>query len=295
MKKLLKLTLLAVGLIVVVGAAVAYLGYSRFRSVPDWYRNAALTPAEVEAGAKSLEDKVSRDVQNQVARLRAAKAREASAGPTATDPPAEIAEINASFTEAELNGFWQKWSGEAGWAADAAKYVSNPVIRLADGELILAGTVKDLDTVVSLHFSPQSAPGKDVALKLVGIRGGMLPLPVSIVSSQKAALSKLLTSGTRGLAKRARFGPDGAANHATINAELADELMRLLNSEPVEPILFLPVTNFGGSPDYLPARVTSMTVSDGKVDLTAKLLDAAGRAELLDRLRDATPETVAKK
>lgn len=293
MKKLLKLTLLAVVLIVVVGAAVAYFGYSRFRSAPEWYRNAALTPAEVEAGAKSLEDKVSRDLQNQVARLRAAKAREASAGASADMTPVENAEINASFTEAELNGFWQKWSGEAGWAADAAKYVSNPVIRLADGELILAGTVKDLDTVVSLHFSPQSAPqsapDKHVSLKLVGIRGGMLPLPVSIVSSQKAALSKLLTPGTHGLAKRARFGPDGAANHATINAELADELMRLLNSEPVEPILFLPVTNFGGSPDYLPARVTSMIVSDGKVDLTAKLLDAAEREKLLEALRKPTP------
>ncbi len=288
MKKILKIGLIAVALLVLVGGAAAFLGYSRFRSAPAWYKPSALSPEQVEAAAKSLEDKVSRDVQNQVARLRAAEAREPS------EKPADR-EITASFTENELNAFWQKWSASAGWAADADKYVANPVVRLADGELILAGTVNDLDTVVSLHFAPQpAADGQDATLKLAGIRGGMLPLPMGLISTQKAAVEKLLGSGSAALARRAAFAPDGAANPAAINAALADELLRLLDGESVGPVLFLPVTNAGGPPDFLPARVTSMTIADGKIDLTAKLLTPTERADLLDRLRGASPDAVAK-
>ena len=294
MKKLLKRLLIALLLIVGIGAALAYVGYRRFRSAPDWYQRPALTPAEAEAAAKSVEDKVSRDVQNQVARLRAAAARDrASDQPPATRPAAER-EITASFTEDELNAFWQKWSDDAGWSAEADKFVSNPVVRLADGRLILAGTVKELGTVVSLQFAPHPSKAGGITLQLDGVRGGRLPLPVSVVASQKAALTRVLSRDLPSLARRASFAPDGAANDAAINATLAEELVNLLAVRPVQPILFLPVTNLGAAPDFLPARVVGLKIADRKIDLTARLLTAAERAALLEKLRDDKPVAVAE-
>ena len=301
--KSLKYAALAVLLLAVVGGVAAYVGWSRLNDAPEWYAAEQQTPAEREAAAARVERRVYSDLQNQVARTRAAEARAArseSATPAARTAARAAARaaapISAAFTEDELNAFFAKWTEQNGWRRDLDRVVSNPVVRLRDGRILLAATVAELNgTVVSLHFAPVSAAGAEAtassddpsarsALKLVRVMGGRLPLPTSVVTGQKKAIVDAVSAGLPTLRQRAKIAPDGAANIEAVGVALADELVRLLSGEAVEPVVFLPVTHTRGV-DLLPARLTNLRVADERLTVDVELLEAAERAALLDRLR----------
>ena len=63
------------------------------------------------------------------------------------------------------------------WKDHYSAYVDDPVLVLQDNRLILAGTVKEMDTVVSVHFEPVLDADGKLRLNLVRVMGGKLPLP----------------------------------------------------------------------------------------------------------------------
>ena len=297
--KFLKYAALAVLLLAVAGGVAAYVGWNRLNAAPDWYAAEPMSDADREAAAARAERRVYSDLQNQVARTRAAEVRADRADTSPADDadpraPAPPARITASFTEDELNAFFAKWTEQNGWRAGLDRVVRSPVVRLRDGRLLLAATVAELnDTVVSLHFAPVDAPdaGPDdqpAALQLARVMGGRLPLPTSVVTGQRKALIDAVTGNLPTLRQRAKIAPDGAANTEAVGVALADALVRLLSGEAVRPVVFLPVTHPGGV-DLLPARLTNLAIADQTLTVDARLLDADERAALLADVREGPP------
>src|SRR5438874_899848 len=191
-RKWLKRLLLGVAILLLAVLVTVGVLWRMVRSRPDFYRIVALPREQVEAAAQSATNKFA-TIQNQAARLRAAAgagssvrtvregASEAAAptggskgvaaGAPATSPDA----ITVTFTDTELNAFFEKWSNFQNWKASYEQYVQDPIVILKDGRVILAGKLKDADLIASLHFEPKITPDGQLDLQLVRVLGGSFP------------------------------------------------------------------------------------------------------------------------
>src|SRR4051794_26110023 len=84
------------------------------RGTPDWYRPRMMTVEQLEAAAQRATNKLAM-VQNEAARARAVERAgrnrsTASSTTPATTLPAAPGAITVSFTDDELNAFFDKWS-----------------------------------------------------------------------------------------------------------------------------------------------------------------------------------------
>src|SRR3954463_14644492 len=194
-RKWLTRLLLGVAIVLVAVLVTVVVLWRMVRSRPDFYRIVALPREQIEAAAQSATNKFA-TIQNQAARLRAGSsarnsregASEAavpaggskndSAGAPTTSPDS----ISVTFTDTELNAFFEKWSNFHNWKGSYEQYFADPVVILKDGRIILAGKLKDADLIASLHFEPKITPEGQLDLQLVRILGGSLPLPESLIS-----------------------------------------------------------------------------------------------------------------
>lgn len=290
--------LLATLLVLVLLAAASGLVVHRLaRSKPDWYPVKALDDATMRAASLSVEDKLA-GVHNWASRTKGAELQQKSGikpGMPGYEPAPDQA-MRISLSEAELNALFAKWGEQMQWKGRYGQYVQDPVLVLQDNRIILAGNVKEADTLVSLHFEPKLDPDGELHLALVRVMGGKLPLPRSMYNGYVQKLSGAMESKLDQTRQSASLADDGSMNKEAAAAEMNKLLLHALNDEPADPILFLPHDSFHPNHAF-PVKVTRVTVADKTIDLTVVPLTPDERTDLLQRIREpldkAAGETTA--
>jgi hypothetical protein len=285
MKKWIKrLTLFVVGLALVL-AAYAGWAYWQARGTPDWLRPTTASAEEQAAAANRLDQKIL-DTLSAVREWDAAdpsQTRPASARndrrPVATQP---FTQLKVSFTEAELNASFRKWDKLYGWTERYRNYVQDPGIVLHDGKIIVAGKSEEVGSVVSVHFDPKIAKDGDLELELSDVLAGRLSLPQWSVQKYRTTARNKLKAALPGLQRKAEFRPDGSANSEAMTAAMAKLFLRVLDDEPGQPVVFLPV----GNQRSVPVRLTAVDIEDKELTLTVKPMNARERSAVLEQIRE---------
>ncbi len=291
-----KRLLLAVALLLLIGLLVMAGGWWQLHGTPDWY------PTELSAEARSAAAQRAENqwinAQNQIA---AAHARQLQVHDS-TDPAAtqraleENRRIQISFSADELNAFFQKWSRTSGWDKKMSAYLSNPQVVLYQGRLILAGEVKDLpvlpDMKMSIHFEPRITGDGRLDLHLVRTMGGKAPLPEGLWDSQKQKLTDVMSRRLPAMQQGARISEDGDANGDAIAAAMGKLLLQMLNHQPGEAVVFIPLSAGGVMNRQVPVQVTEIQIKPladnqpERLTLTVAPMTADQRETFLQRIRD---------
>ncbi len=276
------LILIAIGLI---GLMLFFAGsYYLLTGTPDWYQPNLLSPAQRQQAANSAVRKYGR-MQNWAAAGQAAETRHTLGKPATRDDGADQT-FTVSFSEDELNGFIYEWSQVYHWDRWYSKYVQDPMVVVQDGHLVLAGKLKDHDAVVSFHFDPKLDADGRLHLNLVKVRGGNLPLPTAVWSSQRRKLESALERRLPDWRKQAELQPGGAANDPAVFGGLAElALSAMGEGEGGDPVIFLLVGSEFSEPRKLPVRMTEVSLADHMLSLTVERLTPSQRADWLSRLR----------
>src|SRR5436190_10980659 len=174
--KRLKRILLVTALLLTVIALFRGGSVALVRGTPDYYKPIALTREQIEAASQSAEQTLTR-MQNLAAESHGAQIRAANSTTTPTTAPADSNTF--TFSQDELNALFQKWAQLPGWRADLDRVVADPIIILQPNRVILAGRSKlrQLETIVSMHFEPRIDGQRRFDLNLTSVMAGKLPLP----------------------------------------------------------------------------------------------------------------------
>jgi uncharacterized protein YpmS len=277
--KWLRRTLLAVAVVVTVVIGGALVALWLVRAEPTFYRPVELTAEQREAAAQRATNKLA-TIQNQAARLHAAS----NTRPVSPD------EITVSFTADELNSFFDKWSNFQNWKASYQPYLDDPVVILQDGRIIFAGRVKELNLVASIHFEPKIDENGQLDLELVRVLGGRLPLPESMIGTYKDRLVASLRQKLPMWQASAAIDANGAANPSAIAASATKLLFHVLNHEPTEPVLYLPVMAQKGS---VPVRISDVRIEAQTLTLRVRPMTRQQQVALIERIRAGDQQGVA--
>ena len=279
--------LLAVFLSVFAGAA-GFAAWHLSRRPPHWYARRQIEPEVAAAAARRAQRQVLRTLswaQDQQAYVSSSRV-----GPPSTQPEKTL---QISFTEDELNGFFQNWDAAFGWTSRYQDYVSNPQIVVEDGRLILAADVKQMGTVMSAEFEPRIENGT-LHMPVERLLAGRLPLPQTFWSgyrsSLESAMKKILPAWKRG----AEIRPDGTANPDAVEAAMTELLIDVLNDRPARPILFLPY-DVSNSRRSLPVKLTGVEIANKALVVILQPLNADERQVLLNSIKGepSSPTPVA--
>jgi hypothetical protein len=264
--------IIVIGLVLAMGA-----GWHMLRGTPDWYQPGQISEAEREQAAQRLTNKLA-DLQNQAA---LARRDELDARRTATQPSA-ASTLTISFTEEELNAFFQKWSALHNWNSVYGRYLQDPVIVLQNRRIILAGKLPDDQTVASLHLRPGINDDGDLELQIARITGGRLPLPVAVIDDHLGRVRRRIQQSMPRWQRDARIDPQGSANTSAIYATLGRMAIRFSDQQPADAVLFLPLMDKG----TMPGKLTHIDVGDRSIELTVQPMSPQERTELVNRLRN---------
>lgn len=275
-----KRLLLAVVFLIVFAGVAALIGWRMFRGVPEWYAPHKSTAQEREAAYARADRQFQRLVHDaqEAQHRQALLATQPDRSPAADNQPIQIA-----LTEDELNSFLQKWDQSFGWSEQYRTYLSDPQIIIRDGRLILAADVKEMGTVVSIHFEPRLEDGK-LIMPVAEVMAGRLPLPESFWGKYEERLAAQVARELPQWQAEAQFGGDGSANSDAVAAGMSQLLLDLLNNRPAEPVLFLPY-DVRRIKSGLPVRLTDIRITGHTLALTVNPLGAAQRQGALERIR----------
>ena len=302
--KWLKRLLLVVACAMVLLIAGAAVAWKMLRGRPDWYVDQQVDPVAQKAAAARAEDEVRRTIDWAAARQAEERARlQGGTGavevPAASTAPATGSgaanksagstrpvrdpkrSLTVRFTEQELNASFAKWDAVYHWEDKYRDSISDPRIVLHDGKVIVAGEVKDLGAVVSLHFEPRVEDDGRLRFELVRVLGGRLPLPQSAFNGYREKTERRVRAALPELQRGARIAPDGSANEKAVAAVMGKLLLRVLAGEPEDAVLFL-TANQGSR---VPVKLTDMTIDGKSISATVELMNARERAALLERIR----------
>ena len=273
-------------LAVLLGAALVALavGFFLFRAEPTWYRPVALPAAAREAAAQRATNKLAM-IQNQAARARAAERMARSTTDVSVASVPSDSAITVTFTDVELNAFFDKWIAWNNWKAAYDPYIADPVLVLDEDRLIVAARVKELDTIASLHLRPSVDERGQLRLDVQRVLGGKLPLPESVLGDYRARLSRSIAQRLPRWRAMSALDRTGAPNNPLILATMSQLLVNVLDERPADPVLFLPLVGQRA----VPVKLTQVKVEDHAMTLTVEPLDAQDRAALLERVRQGTP------
>lgn len=290
----LKRLLIAVAVVILLAILATAVGYRQMHGVPDFYAHRNLNAQQMATAAETGLNKLI-NVQNWAAEHRARESARLHVGatnPAAATAPASKPAANTTtveFSEDELNAFFQKWVSKEGWADKFGKYVADPAIFLQDNRVILAGTVKDMNTLASVYFEPKLDADGNLDLRLVKVLGGNLPLPKAVWAAQRDKLAQAVTDHLPEWKRDAAISPTGTANLDAVSAGLSEALLNVLRDRPSEPVIFLPVINAGA----VPARLTAVSIADKTLSVTVAPMTPAERQAFLDRLKGTRPQTAS--
>jgi uncharacterized protein YpmS len=286
MKWVKRLLLLVVFLAVLAGA-LAGVGWWLSRGTPDWYTRGRSNPREMAAAAHRAEQQVNRTLS--WAADQQAHADSVRAGLPASTQPAHTFEI--SLTQDELNGFFQKWDSTFGWATRYDSYLSDPQIIVRDGQLILAATVRDMGSVVSIEFSPQLEDGK-LKMPVERVLAGRLPLPQTFWEKYRVMLESKIGQKLPAWKAGAQIRSDGTANGDTVAVAMSELLLDSLQDRPAPAVLFLPY-DVRSSHRSLPVKLTQLKILDNTLTLSLEPMPPAERQALLDSIRRSDNDRLA--
>lgn len=271
-------------LLIVVAACGGYMWY-RFGRAPDWYKPRFATTADVEQSFGTAFDKLA-TINNWADNPRV---RDPAKYPetTARSVPAPQSKT-VRLTEDELNALFVKWwtpqttnPDADNFAVKVNKYLTDPQVRLEKNEVLLAGTVKELDRVVSMHLQPTESPA-GLKIQLTSISGGKMPIPRWTIQSQIDRGTKALGANLPKWQSDAKIDGEGLGNEDAGNALGAKGMIELLQGAPIDPVAFLPTA--GNL--RVAARVTKIAVEDGELELTFEMLKPDERAALEKYIRE---------
>jgi hypothetical protein len=271
--------LLLGGVIVVVGA------WFMLRGVPEWYKPNTGTPEQMQIAARNAEDMFTR-LTNWAASAHARRVRAAlttsQASIALAHEPSEPFQIQ--FTDQELNAFFDKWADVNGRREYLEQYIAEPRLVLRNNQLILAGTVKEMNLVVSMEFAPRIDEQGRLQMNLVRVLGGILPMPAALYARPRRKIGRLLESNLPVYQNSATIADDGAANASASAAGMNKLLLAVLNGDSADPVLFVPydLRNINRT---LPVKITALSIENNTLTVTAEQMTAAERAAFLRNLR----------
>src|SRR4051794_13253934 len=289
--KWLKRLLLLVAVLLLGAMLMSAGGWFLLRGKPAWYHPRTMTAEQRKRAADRAENTLV-NIQNWAGGARAARLRASAAAgdlPTTTQAATALAHepsqpFQIQFTDEELNAFFEKWADVNGRREYLERFIEDPRLVLRDNQLILAGTVKDLGTVVSMQFEPRIDEHGSLQMNLVRVLGGVLPLPDALWASKRARMEQYLAEKLPTYQQAASVAPDGTANSAAASAAMNKLLQSILHGDPAEPALFVPydVRQLNRS---VPVKITAVTVQNNTLTITAEQMTTREREAMMDRLR----------
>ena len=287
-RRWIKRSLLAIAAVLTGAAALSYWA---FKGTPDYYHRPQLSPQERADAADRADEKIIR-TRYWANELWAQEQRDIVDGAGATTAAATrtraAQSYTVSFTENELNAFFEKWSNS--WEARYANRVKDPAVVLRDDRIILLGTVSEIGAIASFHFQPLIDDQGRLRLTLESVRAGRLPMPEMIWAAQRDRLVAGLQQRLPAWQSKATIAPNGVANREAVAAHMSKLLFDVLARRPREPVLFLPFEDDGRA---VPVQLTSVRITDGELTLTVESMPPADRAALLERIREPVPGATA--
>jgi len=280
--KIAKRLLLALTVVLALAIVVASVGLTLYRGTPEWYHPIAMDPQRREAAAQSATNKLVM-IQNEAARVRRDE-RMSERDNVATTSPADA--ITVSFSEDELNAFFDKWAVWNEWKTKYERHIADPVILLNDGRLIIAARARALNTVASLHFEPRITEDGLFDLRLVRILGGRLPLPHAVLSSYRNRMAASMARNLPRWQNTATMDAIGTPNSSAVAAAMGRLAMHALENEPADPVLFLPLVDASLRPRSVAVKLSDVRIENHMLTLTVYPLNSSERAELLARIRE---------
>jgi hypothetical protein len=286
--KWLKRGLWTLALLIVVGAGLSVMSYVMLRRTPDWYEPDPQTEAQLETKSQRIEDLLKRlsnwggkEHAQQVRRTPTTHA-EQQAQTALSQKPDEA--FNISFTDDDLNAFFNKWTAAKDRRAWFDQYVENPRMVIRGKQLIFVGKVKDMDTIVSLVFEPQLDDQGNLDLHLVHVLGGVLPLPDAMWEGKRQSVERALKNKLPEYQQSATITPEGIANGDAGSAAMNQLLLATLQNKPAGGVIFIPIelTHLSQS---LPVKITSLSIHDHTVEMTAEQMSTEERDAFWKRLK----------
>jgi len=282
MRKWFKRFLLALALGLALLALFLTGGFVLLRGKPSYYRQSTLTAEQKAQAATRAESKLSQ-LQNMAVDAHGAQVQKLRG---VTQPATLPGATTFSFTDEELNALFNKWAEVNNWKAVLSPVVEDPMIVLQDSRIILAGkvTLKNMDTIVSIHFEPEIDDEGRLDLRLVSILGGKLPLPrESIMQPVRKRISQELSEYLPELQLRAAMTPEGAVNESAAKALYCELLNNTLHDHPSAGALFLPMLSAHNN--LAPFKLTNITIEDNTLSFTVLPMDQSACAQLLEQVK----------
>jgi hypothetical protein len=183
------------------------------------------------------------------------------------------------FDEQEVNAFLQEYG-----KSTFEQYVKEPGIFLREGQIILAGEVRELGSVLSFHFEPEIDEKGNLKLSLVSSNIGRVSLPRAVLDSRLEKVRAALKQRLPGWQARAHMDATGQANQDAVKAAMSKLLLNTLDDEPAEPVLFTPADEY--KEKALPLRLKEVDVSDKKLVLTLLPMNPAERQAAFEKIRE---------
>jgi hypothetical protein len=259
-RRLLLCVLAAVALLLI----AAGVGYRMLHGRPDWYMHETVDPAAREQLAKGVEDKLT-NISNWSQSAWLARQH-----PATVQPPSPL---EISLSDTEINAFLSKWDQLSSVNAQFAGALSDPQVSFNDGHIILAATVDQMQTVVSVHLAPRIDEKGMVHADVEKVMGGQLPLPQTFWNGFANKLAARIDAQIPSSQQRAKLYPDGSANDQMAEAVLAKMMVKFLHGEPADPVVFL---KFPARNEFrnLPVKITSVKIADKTLTMTFEPLAA---------------------
>ncbi len=269
------------GVAALVGVGVLSAEWLLVRRTPAWYAHDARTPAQKAVAVHAVEDTLARLLNWSIER--------GATTPGTATAPSPVCPL--SFTDAQLDAFYDKWVDFQDRRSTIEKYVHDPRLVVQDGHLIIVGEIKETGLVVSLFVQPAVASDGRLRLTLDRVVAGVVPVPDAFFASQRQSLIRTLAADLPAAQQAAQLDAKGLANGPAATAAMNEMLLAMLRGQPAEPVVFVPVSASGSSP-LLPVRISAVTAADHTLTMTAQAMTLDERRELLDLIRE--PDAPAK-
>ncbi len=273
MKKWLKRIGIAVGILLLLIAAAALVVYRRANRVPDWY-----------ATAKIMSDDP--DLENKTAAPLQTWASRASAGNVATKP-AQDKQFTVSLTADDINRLIAKWSTSAGFEKKMQAYVKDIRVRIADGQITIAGESIEYQKIMSVVLEPRTDSNGYSQMMLNSIRVGDVPLPLVTMGKQQSKLSGELARKVLASRDQITIDDHGVASRAAADLYYTQMAVNLFAGQPADAYAFIGRMKGFSVDDPLATRVREIKIEDNKLTMTLEILEGEQRASFVDQLRSA--------
>jgi hypothetical protein len=297
----LKRGLWTLALLAVSGVGLSVMSYLMLRRVPDWYQADTRSTSERNRAAGRLENMLIL-LRNWGGAKHAAEVRAQTAGDSSGGDPHERQQARQalaqkaneafaiSFTDDELNAFFNKWTESKNRRAWFDQYVDDPQLVIRGHQLIIVGKVRQMDLVVSLIFEPRLDKKGDLELNLVHVLGGVLPLPDAMWWGHRQSIEQTLASKLPIYQQGAAVNSEGLANGDAGSAFMNELLLATLHYKPAPAVIFVPI-ELQHLSQSLPVKITGLSIHDHTVEMTAEPMSTEERDAFLRKLKGADDTT----